>query len=177
VANRTLKTYRTRIDQFRVREGIDVARWFTEAGITRSFFHRIRSGHDFSIDTLLRLVRSARRITGKDVRASDLADIGEDALPAATGAVRTRRPPRPPRYDTALERWIASRGLTPAEIAREARISSPTLLKMRQGRITKNGAVVIGTSTLAAVVRALRSLTGEAVRAADISGIEELRSN
>jgi len=175
VANRTLKSYPTKIDQFRVREEIDVTRWLTETGVTRGFFHRIRAGHDFSIDTLLRLVRSARRITGKDVHAVDIADLGEDALPGVAAAAGTRRAPRPARYDTPLDRWIASRGITPAEVARAARISKPTLLKMRKGQMTRNGVVVITTSTLAAVVRALRRLTAEDVRAADVSGIEELR--
>jgi predicted transcriptional regulator len=175
VTNRTFKAHPTRIDEFPVCEGIDVTRWYTQAGLTRSFFNRIRAGDDFSIDTLLRLVRAARDLTGKDVRASELADLGNDAPMPSVAKRRRRRPARSVKYDTALERLLVNYQLTAAEVMREARLSKPTLLKMRQGRITRNGRVVISTATLMAVVRALRKLTGEPVCAADVSGIEELR--
>jgi DNA-binding Xre family transcriptional regulator len=177
-ARRTaFKAYPTRIDRFRVKEGIDVTRWYTEAGLTRSFFSRIRAGHDFSVDTLLRLLKAAREITGKRVRATDIADLGEDMPPPGNVSSRLRRRPQRQRtaYETELDRIMAAHRLSNSDVMREARLSKPTLLKMRQGRIKKNGKVVITTGTLAAVVRALRALTGEPIGAADITGIEELR--
>ena len=175
-SRKAFKAYPTRIDRFRVTEGIDVTRWYTDAGLTRSFFNRVRAGHDFSVDTLLRLLTAAREITGKRIRATDIADLGEDMPPP------DKVPPRPRRlqrqrtaYETGLDSIMAAHDLSNIDVMQEARLSKPTVLKMRQGRIRKNGKVVITTGTLAAVVRALRTLTGESIRAADVTGIEELR--
>jgi hypothetical protein len=72
------KAYNTRIDQCLLREDvlpIDLAR---AAGLSRQTVFKKRSGAEaFSIGILAKLVRGMRRL-GRDVRAADLVDVGED---------------------------------------------------------------------------------------------------
>jgi predicted transcriptional regulator len=69
----------TRINRCMTREGVRPARLAREAGVSRQNLLRLRTdtGRGMSVTVLRALVTAMRRM-GKDVRASDVADLGED---------------------------------------------------------------------------------------------------
>jgi transcriptional regulator with XRE-family HTH domain len=69
--------YDTRFDKCLVREGIRPSRLARTAGMSRLSILRKRAGRESpTVGVLARLVR-AMRIMGRDIRASDLFDVGE----------------------------------------------------------------------------------------------------
>ena len=63
---------------------------------------------------------------------------------------------------TKLERYIQSRGVKPAQLARESGYSRQHLLRVRMGRMEPT------RRCIAAIVAALRRLTHERVNAGDV---------
>lgn len=163
------KSYDTRIDQFRRRYGIPLQLWAAEADISRSLIARYRAATaDPYVETLAKLVRAARRITGRQVRAAELFDLGEDEpvnrepcprRKATRGGVREF-------YNTRFDGCLIREGILPAHLARESGISRPTILKKR------TGAESFRVSVLAKLVRALRRM-GREVQASDLANVGE----
>jgi hypothetical protein len=88
------RDYPTRLNAFRVREGIDLRRWEAESDASEAEMLAWRKGGNIETDKLARLVRAARRITGRPVRASDLVDLGEESpIPTLPRVISGR--PRP----------------------------------------------------------------------------------
>lgn len=70
--------YDTRFDGCLIREGVLPAHLARESGISRPTILRKRTGEEsFRVGVLARFVRALRRM-GREVQASDLADVGED---------------------------------------------------------------------------------------------------
>lgn len=161
--------YETRIDRFRVAAGIDLIAWRDALKMAGSSLAKIRGGRDIRVDTLARLVRTARALTGKNVRATDLYNVGEDDAPPKE--IPHRRHYAAPFfrkvYDTPLDRLLMDEGLKPALVARKAGITRHALRHLRAAE------EVPRVSTVAAIVGALRALTGKPVRAADLWDVGE----
>ena len=58
------QAFETRLDELRIELGIDLIQWQEEAGIDRRQLLKYRKGRDMRADTLVSLVRSARKLTG-----------------------------------------------------------------------------------------------------------------
>lgn len=75
------KRLQTRINRCMTREGVRPARRAREAGVSRQNLLRLRTdtarGRGMSVGVLRALVSAMRRM-GRDVRASDVIDVGED---------------------------------------------------------------------------------------------------
>lgn len=159
------RSFPTRIDRFRTANGISPSDWARESGIPVSMLLRIRAGADINVETLARLVRGARRLIGTAVRASDLYDLGEDD---AVSPVRKRPPRRKGRndqrktFDTALDRILLEEELAPQAFARAAGMTRHALWRLRAGRDQPS------VSTLATLVRTLRSESGKPYEAGDL---------
>jgi predicted transcriptional regulator len=70
--------YNTRFDSCLIREGVLPAHLARESGISRPTVLKKRTGEEsFRVSVLATLVRALRRM-GRNVRASDLANLGED---------------------------------------------------------------------------------------------------
>ena len=67
---------------------------------------------------------------------------------------------------TRLERFLKSRGIKPAHLARESGYSRQHLLRIRMGRMEPT------RRCIAAIAAACRRLSGEGVRAADLFDLE-----
>ena len=67
---------------------------------------------------------------------------------------------------TRLERFLKSRGIKPAHLARESGYSRQHLLRIRMGRMEPT------RRCIAAIAAACRRLSGENVRAADLFDLE-----
>jgi predicted transcriptional regulator len=68
---------------------------------------------------------------------------------------------------TRLETFIQTRGIKPAQLAREAGYSRQHLLRIRAGRMEPT------RRCIAAIAAACRRLSGERVRAADLFELDE----
>jgi predicted transcriptional regulator len=68
---------------------------------------------------------------------------------------------------TRLEKFLKSRGIKPAHLARESGYSRQHLLRIRMGRMEPT------RRCIAAIVGACRRLSREAVRASDLFELEE----
>jgi predicted transcriptional regulator len=68
--------------------------------------------------------------------------------------------------NTRLERFLKSRGIKPAHLARESGYSRQHLLRIRMGRMEPT------RRCIAAITGACRRLSGEAVRASDLFDLE-----
>jgi hypothetical protein len=68
--------------------------------------------------------------------------------------------------NTRLERFLKSRGIKPAHLARESGYSRQHLLRIRMGRMEPT------RRCIAAITGACRRLSGETVRAADLFDLE-----
>lgn len=67
---------------------------------------------------------------------------------------------------TRLEKFLKSRGIKPAHLARESGYSRQHLLRIRLGRMEPT------RRCIAAIASACRRLSGEAVRASDLFDLE-----
>ena len=67
---------------------------------------------------------------------------------------------------TRLERFLKSRGIRPAHLARESGYSRQHLLRIRMGRMDPT------RKCIAAITAACRRLSGETVRASDLFDLE-----
>jgi predicted transcriptional regulator len=67
---------------------------------------------------------------------------------------------------TRLEKFLKSRGIKPAHLARESGYSRQHLLRIRLGRMEPT------RRCIAAIASACRKLSGEAVRASDLFDLE-----
>lgn len=142
-------------------------RWHEEAELSRSAFNKIRRSGEMNVDTLARLVRAATRLLGRQVAASEVADVGEDEPVTGAAAPRVRRHRKRKTYDTPADRVLCRLGVMPTELAAAARVTRPTIHKLRRGKGT------LRVSNLASIVRALRQLSHVAVRAADLCDVGE----
>ena len=155
----------TPLERFRRANESKLVRWAEEAGISRSAFNKMRRTGEMNVDTLARLVRAATKLLDRPVMASELADVGEDE--PVLGPQRTRRYSKRKRYDTRADRLLVAVGVSSTLVAVTARLTRPTIHKLRRGKGT------LRVSNLAAIVRAIRQLTGVAVRAADLCDVGE----
>ncbi|HKR64781.1 MAG TPA: helix-turn-helix transcriptional regulator [Thermoanaerobaculia bacterium] len=67
---------------------------------------------------------------------------------------------------TRLEKFLKSRGIKPAHLARESGYSRQHLLRIRMGRMEPT------RRCIAAIATACRRLSGEAIRASDLFDLE-----
>jgi transcriptional regulator with XRE-family HTH domain len=162
------KSYHTRLDRFRVREGIDLAAWASEAGMSVTQLQTYRSGRIAPrACTIADLVRSASVILSRAVDPSSLFDIGDDEplattrVPMANGRAEWRT-----QYDSPLDAVMRKYDISPLRFASEAAISRQELLKVRANRATLN------IQTLATIVRTFRRL-GYDVRSTDLLNLPD----
>jgi len=168
-----LLDYATRTDEFRRQENLKVEEWAEASEMSRTALQRCRAGRDYRVSTLAKLVRGARKLTGRPVTASEVADVGDDEpLPekrkytgeryrvATTSKVRKR-------YDTPLDRMLINEGIRPVDFAREAGMSRQNLRQLRSATEEPK------TSSVAKVVRTARRLTANPYRAADFWDVGE----
>lgn len=158
-----LRDYATRLDQFRVREALPLARWASEAGIERTRLGKYRAGTaEPHVEALARLVRAASRILGRPVRASELCDLGEDEPLGAQNRQRTTHgnDEYRSRYDTPFDEWLHRNGVRPNALARARGVSRQSLRYIRMGKDVPR------LPTLRRIIIALRR-RGHDVRAAD----------
>lgn len=161
------QAYETRLDKLRIELGIDLNQWQEEAGVDRRHMVKYRKGSDMRADTLVSLVRSARKLTGNStLRAQQLVDLGEDEPIPATrdqrlgayhGAPDFRR-----TFTTAFDTLIMREGVWPTLLEAESGISRVTIFKMREGRHVPH------TSTIREVVAALTRLLARRVYAQEV---------
>jgi DNA-binding Xre family transcriptional regulator len=156
---------RTPLERFRIVNESKLLLWPEEAGISRSRFNKIRLSGEMNVETLARLVCAASTLLGRPVRASEIADLGEDEPVAELR--RQYRNRKRKTYDTRADRLLNALGISSALLATTARLTRPTVHKLRRGKGT------LRVSNLAAIVRALRQLTGVPVRAADLCDVGE----
>ena len=76
--------------------------------------------------------------------------------------LRLSTPPRPSTFPTPLEAFIQSREIKPAHLAKASGYSRQHLLRVRMGRMEPT------RRCIAAIVRAARKLSREAVRPTDL---------
>jgi hypothetical protein len=156
-----VKNYETRIDRCRAHYGILLWQWAAEAGIDRKIITRYRAGLDEPTErNLAKLVRAARKITGKQIRASEFFDLGEDE---PLGPWRERQYASPGRkaYDTRFDRYLVREDVLTVDLARECGLSRQQVSRNR------SGAAAFSRPGLEKVVRGLRRL-GRDVRASDL---------
>ena len=165
-----LVQYPTRLDGFRVEHAINHRQWAAEAGLSRTHFDRIRRGEGVTLETLARVVRAASRLLNRPVRASELVDLGEEEPVAMADRRRTARRRKSKRirhvFDSPLDRLLVEHDIEPALLARQARLASLTLRRIRAERQS------LSTSTAALIIRALRDL-GLDVKARDLWDVGE----
>lgn len=130
------RVYPTRFDTFRAREGINVRQWELESSATPDEMLAWRKGGDIETGKLAKVVRAARRITGKPVRASDLFDLGETTSvpPSPPPEFKPVRPLRFSRksYDTRADRLFRTAGISTEYLHLKSRVSRPTIKKVRR---------------------------------------------
>src|SRR5687768_12435596 len=101
-----VRNYDTRMDRCRVVYGISLLQWSIEARIDRKVITRYRAGLDEPTErNLAKLVRAARAITGKPIRASELFELGEDE-PLGPRWERQYSSPGRKTYDTRFDRCL-----------------------------------------------------------------------
>jgi hypothetical protein len=161
--------YDTRLDRFRVREGIGITQWSDEAGLRRTTLNRYRSASEEPTAVYLaNLVQSASRILGRPVKASELYDLGEAEPLGKKNRQREYRANAGSRkfYKSRLDVLLRRIGLPPSAFAREANISAHTLLRIRAQQVSPM------VSTLRMLVVALRQM-GYDVTVSDIVDVGE----
>lgn len=159
--------YDTRLDRFRVREGIGIKQWADQAGLRRTTLNRYRSASEEpTADYLAKLVRSASRILRRPVKASEIYDLGEGEPLGKNDLRRDYRTNEGSRkfYRSQLDTLLRRIGLPPSAFAREANISAHTLLRIRSQQASPM------VSTLRALVVAMRRM-GHDVTASDIADV------
>jgi predicted transcriptional regulator len=160
---KTPRAYDTRIDRFRRANAIDHLQWALESGMTRSHFLRVRLGKDIHLKSVVRVVKAASRILRRQVRASELYDLGDDEpLNTQVESALQQRPHAKTRelFRTPLDDYLLRTGILPAELARRAGLSRQALVRMRARRGT------VRVSTVRKLIRALRAM-GRDVKSSD----------
>jgi predicted transcriptional regulator len=155
---------KTRLEQFRVREKLSARPWAGESGIYRAQFRRYLSGTaEPMLPRVSRIVEAARTLTGRNVAASDLFDLGEDQAVNTLNPAPFRKPTPTKRilYDTRLDQLLVRLGIQPAMLARTSRLPRQTIGRLRAARMTPTVGMV------ATLVRALRKM-GRDVQATDL---------
>jgi hypothetical protein len=161
-----VKTYDTRIDRCRVKYGISLLQWSTASGVDRKVISRYRAGVDEPTErNLAKLVRAARKITGKPIMASELFDLGEDV---PLGPRRERQYASPGRkvYNTRFDQYLLREDVLPMDLARESGLSRQQVFK------TRSGAAAFSRTVLSKLIRGMRRL-GRDVRASDLVDVGE----
>ncbi|MDP9192358.1 MAG: hypothetical protein M3P06_11725 [Acidobacteriota bacterium] len=161
-----VKKYETRMDQRRAKYGIALLQWSVEAGIDRKVISRYRAGLDEPKErNLAKLVRAARKITGKQIRASEFFDLGEDE-PLGTRRERQYASPGRKAFKTRFDQCLLREDVSPVDLARECGLSRQQVFK------TRSGAASFSRPGLEKIVRGMRRL-GRDVRASDIVDVGE----
>lgn len=159
--------FRTRFDRFRIKEELHPNAWAAACNLDRTKLLHYRSRErNMRVTTLARIVRGTSALLGRPVRASELADVGEDELLSTTDNFPTRADPRRRQFDTRLDRTMRDHNIVHDSLAAEAEMSRQLLLRYRTGR------TAMRVASLARIVRALRR-NGIDVRAADIADVGE----
>jgi hypothetical protein len=161
-----VKDYETLIDRCRVKYGIPLWQWSGESGIDRKVINRYRAGLDEPTErNLAKLVGSARRITEKQIMASEFFDLGEDE---PLGPRRERQYPSPGRksYNTRFDRYLLREDVLTVDLAKACGLTRQQVSKKR------SGAASFSRAGLEKIVRGLRRL-GRDARARDIVDVGE----
>ena len=161
------KTYDTRFDRFRAREGLSVLQWASAVGMNRTQLNDYRSGaaHPHA-HTLAALVRAASRILGRAVKASELYDLGEgEQVAVRRQEFRAHRSVQK-KFNSPLDRLLRRLDVPLTPLAAKAGVSRQAIRHLRMG--TRDPVV----PTIRALVGALRRM-GYDVRASDIFDVGE----
>jgi predicted transcriptional regulator len=163
------RQYDTRLERFRKKHRLPPSEWAAAAGFSRATFANVRAGSDPYVSTIRRIVIAARHVLERPVAASELFDLGEDTPPTITLASRAvaTRPGTDRRHDTKLDRILWSERIVPREFAKHVPVARQTLLRLRKGTAEPS------LSTLAAIVRTLRQMTGKPYKASHIYDVGE----
>lgn len=149
-----------RIERFRRRNNISIPTWASEAGIVRSQLARYCDGTDEPlVRNLLRLVHAARRLTGRQVRAFELYDLGESeplSMDILVPSYRGRTGNRRIIFDSRFDRYLLLRNIQPAVLSRVSGIPRQTLLRKRAERASMRPRMI------ARIVSALRRMGHDA---------------
>jgi hypothetical protein len=105
--------------------------------------------------------RTLLQLLGIATAATAVPPIAVSAAPAPSP---DSAPVLPPAHITKLELFLRSRGIKPAQLARESGYARQHLLRVRMGRIEPD------TRCIGAIVVAVRRLSGEDIRASDLFG-------
>jgi predicted transcriptional regulator len=161
------QAYKTRLDELRLRLGIDLVQWWEGASINEHQLLKYRKGRDMLADDLASLVRSARKLTrNMKLRAHQLVDVGEDEPIPATRDQRLRA-----RYSaldlrrtfpTALDGLLIREGVWPTLLEAESGITRVTIFRIREGNHAPRA------STIRKLVAALTRLLGRRVYAQEV---------
>lgn len=164
------KNYDTRFDRFRRRENLSVDAWAAAASLSRQALNKYRAGKSPGRSVAARLVRSASKMKKRPVRASELWDVGEGDVPTAV-VHRGHAIPNTvrKRYPTPLDRLLVDEQVFPTQLARAAGMTRQTLRTLRAGGEPKSLEII------AAIVRALRVITGKPIRASQLYDLGEER--
>ena len=158
--------YDARLDQFRVREGIDIGRWASEADLLRTQLNKYRSAFaEPNVEVLAKLVRAASRILQRHVKASELYDLGE-AEPLGQQRQFRGNPECRKAFGSRLDEFLRRIEFPSSALAREAATSKNTLLQFRARRSSPR------VSTVRQIVVALRRM-GYDVTPSDIIDVGE----
>ena len=170
---RALRVAANRFEEFRIANALAPRTWYPAAKMSRAAFRVVRLGSDPYLATARRLVVAGSILLGRQVRAHELWDVGEDEpLPTASALasrpfIAKRHLATLKRYDTAFDRVLHAEGLSPFFFAQAAAISRQHLQRLRSG---ENEPCM---STVAQIVRTLRRLTGKPYKAAHIFEVGE----
>lgn len=154
------RVFDTRIDRRRAGLGLTPGEWAAAADMPRGQLLRYRSGQaEPRARALARLVRAARDVTGKPVRASDFYDLGEDEPLGQRTEGRVHRGRR--QYQTRFGGTLDRYGFPLLLAARQARLSRRTITLFCAGKRDPRA------STIATLVRAFRRM-GADIAASDL---------
>lgn len=162
------RRYDSRLDRFRVRNGLGIEQWASESGMSRTQINKYRAKDDEpSLRVLKMLAAAAGRILRKPVHPTDLCDMGQDEPVASEIAVHREKGPNKvrKRYGTRLDTLLMRLGVPPSALARAAGLSRQALRELRAGMTTPT------VSTIRRNVIALRRM-GHKVNASDLFGPE-----
>jgi predicted transcriptional regulator len=165
------KSYDSRLERFRQAQELAPGTWARSAGLSRQAFDAVRAGGDPYVRTIRAIVRAASGLVNRPVEARELFDVGEDMpskiiLPRKAVAKNHRGSLK--RYRTNLDRILRAEQILPSDFARHVGIVRQTLLRLRTGEDETC------LSTLAAMVRTLRGMTGKNYKARHLYDVGEV---